>query len=481
MTYMTYKEKKSDSKASLIIFAQFVNLLVAVLFTMLDSNQLKALSFYSLFSTIAIMLFLIYIVKKTFTITTMFMLFLALFHFGQAWLYAFGGKVDTNIAYDNFSLYSQEEIHNILLFGLITYNLIAFFMICYLRKNSVLPTDDNKKSKFDYDRKIVFTFGILFLLVLIVPVMIYDYLLISISTAYGHFGLYEYSDQLSVWAAANSYFPFAILMVMLGSDPSKKNWKLIYYYAIVRCILLMLLTGKRGSFVIPLILYIYCKHNFIDKYKRRHLVIGAAGLFLMLTLISFVAYGRGDYSNMNFTDFILEKNIIVQILSEFGSTFTTTILAYRYALSKGLLNGKSYLGALSVFLPFSDMLTPGLKSYMSVSALLNPNSPSGGALGGSLLGEMYINFGYFALCLTPLIAWMVGIVEKTLQNSSKYSLFSICCSVYISYGFWIWVRGNLVDVVFITKRVLYVWILYCIYILIIKRKTVNETETINRL
>lgn len=92
-----------------------------------------------------------------------------------------------------------------------------------------------------------------------------------------------------------------------GLRSKEKRVKWIYYYAIIRCLLLMLLTGKRGSFVIPLILYIFCKHFFIQKYKRRHFVLGAAGIVLFLALISFVAYGRGDYSNLNFIDFILEK------------------------------------------------------------------------------------------------------------------------------------------------------------------------------
>lgn len=164
MTYMTYKEKKSESKAFLVIFAQFVNLLVAVLFTMLDSSQLKALSFYSLFSTIAVMLFLIYVVKRTFTITTMFMLFLAMFHLGQAWLYAFGGKVDTSIAYDNFTLYPRDELYHILLFSLIAYNLIAFFLLCNFRRkdNHSDLSDENINKKMSYDRQKMLTFGILF-------------------------------------------------------------------------------------------------------------------------------------------------------------------------------------------------------------------------------------------------------------------------------------------------------------------------------
>lgn len=465
MTYMTYKEKKSESKAFLVIFAQFVNLLVAVLFTMLDSSQLKALSFYSLFSTIAIMLFLIYIVKKTFTITTMFMLFLALFHFGQAWLYAFGGEVDKTISYDVFSLYQEQAIYSMLVFSLVSYNLIALFWILFSKNDkdmgeALYETPNERKI---FDRKLIFNFGIIFFFVLLIPVTIYDYLSITITAQFGHIGLYENSGVLSTWAAANSYFPLAIIMVLLGCDPQKNGWKWMYYYAIGRCLLLMILTGKRGTFVIPLLLYIFCKHHFIKKYKRKQIIWIAIAGFLLLSMISFISYGRGDYSNMDFFEFIREKNIIVQILSELGSSFTTTVLSYNYSLSNGFLEGKSYLGALSVFLPMSDVIAPELKAYFSLETILNPYSPSGGALGGSLFGEMYINFGYYALLLSPLYALLLSKMENVINNADKHSLFAVCSSVYISYGVWIYVRGNLVDVVFIAKRTLYVFILYLVF------------------
>jgi len=448
-------------------FVAIIIQLFLILFLLVGKSffSLEFLCVFSLINTLIIMSIIFKIGKRMFSASSMFMLFLAVFHFGQAWLYAFGAEVDKTISYDVFSLYHDQSIYDILMFSLLSYNLIAVFWVLF-SKNNITPDEiiqEQENEKRIFDRKIVLYFGIVFFLVLLIPVLIYDYLSITITAEFGHSGLYDNAGVLSTWAAANSYFPLAIIMILLGSDPKKNGWKWMYYYAIGRCLLLMILTGKRGSFVIPLLLYIFCKHHFIKKYKRKHIIwIVIAGV-LLLSVISFVSYGRGDYSGMDFLEFLQEKNIIVQTLSEFGGSFTTTVLSYNYTLSYGFLEGKSYLGALSVFFPLSDTLFGGIKQYMSVSDMLNPYSPSGGALGGSLFSEMYINFGYYALLLTPVYAWVVSKIENVINTANKHSLFAVCSSIYISYGFWIYVRGNLVDVVFIAKRTLYVLILFWIF------------------
>lgn len=467
------------------IVAIIVQLFLIMFLLLVDGVvSLEFLSKFSLINTIAVMAVMFKVGKCFFTTSSTFMLFLAVFHFGQAWLYVFGGEVDRKIAYDIFDLYRKDVVYDILLFSLLCYNLIALFWVAFHRKTKELDEklSEQFKERIKLEKKTIFQFGIIFFFVLLIPVVIYDYLSITITAEFGHSGLYDNADQLSVWAAANSYLPLAIIMVLLGSDPKKNSWKWMYYYAVGRCVLLMILTGKRGSFIIPLLLYVFCKHRFIKKYEKKHFVwIVIAGI-AMLALIPFVSYGRGDYSDINFLEFTRENNVITLILSELGSTFTTTVLSYNYADAFGFINGKSYLGALLVFLPFSNTIAPGIKEYMSVSALLNPYSPSGGALGGSFFGEMYINFGYYSLLLTPLFALLISKIESVISHSYKHSLFTVCSSIYISYGFWIYVRGNLVDVVFIVKRTLYVLIIFLILkALSARRSRKYEKGVINRI
>lgn len=472
-----------DLDKFIAIMVQCCILLILTATVLGDLATLEFLCFFSLVNTGVVLFSVCKISKQVYSVSSMFLLFLAVFHFGQAWLYVFGAKVDKTISYDIFSLYPHENIYNILYFSIVCYNLVALFWLVFYKKTKKTDvlTENQASDSGLLERETVFRFGIVLFLVLLVPVLVYDYLSVTLTAQFGHVGLYENSGMLAIWAAANSYFPLAIILVLLGCDPQKNGWRWMYCYAVGRCLLLMILTGKRGSFVIPLLLYVFCKHHFIKKYKRKQLIwILIAGI-LLLSLISFISYGRGDYSNLNFWDFIIEKNIVTQILSELGGSFTTTVLSYNYTLSNGFLEGKSYLGALSVLLPFSDWIAPELKQFYSLETILNPYSPSGGALGGSLFGEMYINFGFFSLLLSPLLAWAISKIENIIGQMQKHSLFAVCSSVYISYGFWIFVRGNFVDVIFIVKRTLYVFILFWLFKTVLVRRKIYEEKPLNRI
>ena len=74
---------------------------------------LKTLSAFSIINTVVVIGLIFKIRKSILSISSMFMLFLGVFHFGQAWLYVFDAQVDTNISYDIFSLYPVENLFNI--------------------------------------------------------------------------------------------------------------------------------------------------------------------------------------------------------------------------------------------------------------------------------------------------------------------------------------------------------------------------------
>ncbi|MHC1714450.1 MAG: O-antigen polysaccharide polymerase Wzy [Acidaminococcaceae bacterium] len=460
------------TKKCLAAFAfQMGLLMLSVFFAISNEWPLEFLCALTLVSSVSLLVMLSIIEEQFFTISILFMMFLSVFHFGQAWIYLFGAEVDTKISYDIFSLYSYQQIYEIMSFCLVAYNLLGIFLIAFFDKMANYQTPKNLPEMFSEAQRIkLYRFACVFFFVLVMPVAIYDYMSITITMASGHIGLYEQSDALATWAAANSYLPFVIIMLLLGSDKKSDTWKWIYAYAIGRCLLLMILTGKRGSLIIPLLIYVYCKHKFIKPIKKSNAIWVVICGVVLLSLISFIAYTRGDYSNENFFEFILKKNIIVQILSELGGTFTTTVLAFRYTENEMVLNGKSYLGALSVSVPLSDYFFPEIKQYYSLETILNQYSPSGGALGGSLFGELFINFKWASLLIVPIISLAVAKIEKSI-NRFESSLFTKCASVYFAYGLWIFVRGNLVDIVFIAKRILYVFIIYYLFSLIFNKSS----------
>ena len=101
---------------------------------------LKTLSAFSIINTVIVMVLILKIRKSILSISSMFMLFLGVFHCGQAWLYTFGAQVDTNISYDIFSLYPDENLFNILLFSLLSYNFISLFLLLFSKNNATTKT-----------------------------------------------------------------------------------------------------------------------------------------------------------------------------------------------------------------------------------------------------------------------------------------------------------------------------------------------------
>ena len=122
--------------------------------------NLKTLSAFSIINTFVVMMIIFKIRNSIFSISSMFMLFLSVFHFGQAWLYVFDIEVDEKISYDIFSLYPAESIYAILLFSLLAYNFIALFLIVFSKKNSMKLSKvrDLQNEKSLSDKKMVLRF-----------------------------------------------------------------------------------------------------------------------------------------------------------------------------------------------------------------------------------------------------------------------------------------------------------------------------------
>lgn len=424
---------------------------------------LSQLTLFSLVNTIITLVILVITPKKICIVSWFFMLFLAVFHFGQAWLYYFGISVDTNISYDIFEIYHYDDIYNTMLFCLVTFNLLALFMLLFSKRQYA----DNQQVERDWDlseRQRILRFGVVILVILIPFVIMYDYTVISLTRSGGHKALYLYSSDYAFYSSMNAYLPLAIIMIIAGSNPKGKWWQIVLFLAISRYLFLMFSTGKRGSLVIPILLYLLCRHIFIKRYQLRQIGYFLVGGFIFISIIAFIAYSRGNNAD-SLLEFVSEKNIIVQILSEMGSTFVTTILAYQQTMVDGFWHGISYLGSLATFLPFSNILASTAKEYQVVGKILNPYSPSGGALGGSFFAELYINFGWWSVCLAPLFAWVLSIIDRILNSTKTHSLILSCCCLYTSYGFWLYSRGDFLDVVLSVKRVLYVlivyWLLFC--------------------
>lgn len=404
-----------------------------------------------------------------------FVTFSALFHFGQVVLFVFDIPIVVSNAYDLFAIYSYDRIGKTLDFCIKGYNIIAFsgFFIYNRKKPREVTTELTKRD----DQEIIYRFGKGMFWILLLPLLVYDISMFRLGLAYGYEAKYLYNNSLLI--SIDVYFPFSIICILMAAPKEDKTWKYYYAYALVRMALHMFIVGNRGPLIINLVLYEVIryyyrnfKHTKMAFGKKMALIVGG---LVICTFVSYVAVSRGK-SNISFSDFLIEYNVISLFLSEFGSTLITAILTVSYTGKYGFLMGKTYLGGLAALLPFSQSYMGDIRSYMNVGALMNPYSPNEGALGGSYFGDMYINFGYYGLWVALGLGIGVAVLFCKMMDTSKIN-FSKCTMFYFFYSLLLYIRGRSQDWAFAVKRIIYLAIVYCLYRFVVEQREKNHKRS----
>lgn len=461
---MRYISKSSVLKVGLIIILT----LVMVQFSM-TSFSVDILNWF-VFIDVLIVLVSIYDKNNSINVYFVFMVSLAIFHFGQVPLNIFGLPMNTNYGYDLYSMYSAGYLMRTLQFCLISFNLAAipFFIIPENRNRKINECcNDGLKEKLFLEQEQVYSFGRFLFWVLVIPIIIYDLTLLTSAVTLGYAAKYTYSNGFLT--SVDMYFPLAIICILAGAQKENK-WKRYLAFALIRIILQMLIVGNRGPLITCLVLYWIAYHTFhkTHRVKKVYLLLAVAGATIM---IPFVAVIRGKSNDISLLKFIAEYNPLSMLLTEFGSTLITPILAFEYLDRFPALFGKSYLGGLAIILPFSSSYLSGIRSFMNVGAILNPYSPLRGALGGSLFADAIINFGFFGIMAAPII----GAIVKNISNSVgkiriKKTIINNCLLLYFSYGLILYTRGSAQDIGLAIKRTIYMIIIYLAYNTLIKKK-----------
>ena len=404
--------------------------------------------------------------KNKINLLFIFMVLLALFHFGQTFLNVFSINVTTSNAYDLYAMYSDEEMKSTLSFCLVGYNLIALvaqFTKAISMRSCLADSYSVKSERDDYaNGSEVYEFGKILFWILLIPIIAFDITISVSGLAIGYMARYTY--PYPVLSDLDLYFPMAIICILVGGN-EKRHWKGYYIFALARITLQMITVGNRSALIIYLILYELTRNNcHRDKKKRSRFgtIIYLLAIVAVCIMISFVAIIRGG-NRITIETFFDEYNVFSLFFSEFGSTLITPILASDYIEKFGVLLGKNYLGALAVLIPFSSHFMSGIRSYMNVGALLNPYSPLKGALGGSLFADMILSLGNWGL----LVAVPLGVIVAKLSHRITYSKsvdFWKCTTIYFSYSILLYVRGTAEDLALTGKRTIYLIILYIVFL-----------------
>jgi hypothetical protein len=121
----------------------------------------------------------------------------------------------------------------------------------------------------------------------------------------------------------------------------------------------------------------------------------------------------------------IENNPIKQQLIEFGSTIMTLGLAIRYIPSHtSFYYGSTYVySLLTVFPNIGGFLNPVLANIKTATILQNYYP---GALGGSFLAELYLNFSWLGIVGSAIFGFIIAQIDyKSYLAIVKRKYFSL--------------------------------------------------------
>ena len=186
-----------------------------------------------------------------------------------------------------------------------------------------------------------------------------------------------------------------------------KNNKLIYVYIILD-IILLLLMGFRSRVLELILLLIIIRNDFKPFKMRRLITIGViliASIIIMQLFRTFISGGSADIG----IDSLISAMGVSGINSNYIFDSFPDKVPFQY--------GYTYWLSIKMLLPGPDIdATLWLKNVLNLQY-------DGGGLTPSIIGELFINFGYIGIFIGMLI---LGIVCRLIDNYAKNKKINRC-------------------------------------------------------
>jgi len=399
--------------------------------------------------------------------STLFILLIFLFHFGQVLLIAFFPDMITlfsfRIVVDYFS--DAQACYALRLMN------IAFVSISLgtLLPSSTYKQKRNALQNINYHQLakkiIIFTFPFK--------------LIIDLLTVYNSFTIGF--EQTSQWLQSIPNFirafgnismvGFGILLVSLSITPQKQ--KKVFIFILVYLAVLML-SGWRSENVAYLAIFAYLYLSTRPKMKWKNIIIYAVAGYFMLCFVQVAADMRtssdrsmAGYSDMMSTMLFGGGLLVFDAMRELGNTgYTAECVLINWLSNFDPSWGKSYFQGLSAIFPNLTGLAGQLTEDAAFASQLQKHNmvlTEYYNIGGSILGEFFFNFGVvggiiFAFVVGKLIGWFSYNAHRSLKSGQYYFLIF---AIPVMFASLYWVRdtfGHLIRDV--------VWgILLCMFIL----------------
>ncbi len=428
-------------KASLAYILILILYNLILLFVPNDKFELwvKILAIFSIFHFLINTAFFVVFKKKLVSVAYVFVALSFLFHLGQVVLHAFF-KGYNYISADFIKMYPEELTKNALLFS---FNIIQIVSIFILLSTDTKEKKKSRKPRFNKINNLQLKMIGWIICIITVP-MKYIYIRTAIrivqdetyvrSTVEGFSGVYIQISNFSI---------IAFVILLFAYSYNKVIQKAILLFALLFFLWGMLSGGRIYSVISILILFLCYARINCSKISFKSVLIIVAFAVLFLQLVTAITYVRTthDFHITNLIQYAFQpsNNFLLKVLDEFGGTIGTVIFAFdeiprNIEFHKGFSYIKSWM---LVGLNINGVLNQ-ISKEIAYPVLFSRKFN----LGGSYIGELYYNFGYFSYFFAPFVGVFIG----KLSELSEYCLnnrlvVELALLVMPIYGSILWIRG----------------------------------------
>ena len=461
-----------NNKKLFILYKKLIAILIylslsILILTQIGTNNIDTITYITLYQLILNILALKYFGFKIFSLPQLFLIFSFIFHCGLLPLYTF--KIKVKIPFDVINMVGQTTLIKACWFFIFS----QLFLVLGILFTDIFKIKNKTKINIDdmVQKKIVYKTGLYMFLIGIIPRLYIDSMQFLLYSQGNYLSIYELNVS-GVFSVIAQFSTIGVMLIIIGKQDEKNIAKIILIMAILYQLINMI-KGARQYQVATIICLVYLYINVIkkNKIKLKNVVIIAVLSYIGLVFIDYIGNIRAS-DTRNYFDFGkallsgFNGKLLFNTLASFGGTMLSvcySIISFPYYAKYNF--GLSYIESfIPVFIPnVFGILNKFQTSFQFVKAFPLEFQ---GALGGSYLGELYYNFGFWGCIGTFIIGLVIGKVSKKIKLSiQKKNWMQLGIYIILLPTLIMWVRGYVSDflrtfiwsviLIFIIYRILY--------------------------
>lgn len=251
-------------------------------------------------------------------------------------------------------------------------------------------------------------------------------------------GVRETVDLGSIGLFAN-FYQIGIFLMLIGSKNHKTRAKVILLLTVAFEAFCML-SGNRSSQILKIIALLFIYYRIVQKLTPKKIVAYTIiGYFVVI-----VHYFISIYRNANIADLSLLKSRFIEVatgepllelLAQLGSNLNVVALTLVSIPTYNNFNfGLTYVVSRCAIYPNTGGLLGNIPNMYAFLNYLDTKLP----LGGSYIGELYFNFGWFsilfAIFIGMFVGWASAKIESAIAQKNGFNLDRIWFCLIVFYG-----------------------------------------------